>query len=194
MITRARELLEDFRTAQDQMGTDSTRQQPCDTWQPPPQSVFKHNFDAAIFSSLNRSEFGAIIHNEEGEVMAAMAAKGPEVSCCMEAKLLACRKAIEFVVDAGFSELVIEGDNSSVMTTISTMKIDQSLLGNVVRDIQHLIRNLLWVRIDCVRRWGNRVAHVLAQFTRNISEDMYWMEDVPPIAREALFQDANFIE
>ena len=80
------------------------------------------------------------------------------------------------------------------MTTISTMKIDQSLLGNVVGDIQHLIRNLLWVRIDCVRRGGNQVAHVLAQFARSISEDMYWMKDVPPIAREALFQDANFIE
>ena len=84
--------------------------------------------------------------------MAAMAAKGPEVFCSLEAELLACRKAIEFTVDAGFSELVIEGDNSSAMTIISTMKIDQSLLGNVVGDIQHLICNLLWVRIDCVRR------------------------------------------
>ena len=126
--------------------------------------------------------------------MAAMAAKGPEVFCSLEAELLACRKAIEFAVDAGFSELVIEGDNSSAMTTISTMKIDQSLLGNVVGDIQHLICNLLWVRIDCVRRGGNRVAHVLAQFARNIFEDLYWMEDVPPIARVALYQDANFIE
>ena len=126
--------------------------------------------------------------------MAAMAAKGPDVSCSMEADLLACRKAIEFAVDADFSELVIEGDNSSAMTTISTMKIDQSLLGNVVGDIQHLIRNLLWVRIDFVRRGGNRVAHVLAQFARNIFEDLYWMEDVPPIARVALSHDANFIE
>ena len=62
------------------------------------------------------------------------------------------------------------------------------LLGNVVGDIQHLICNLLWVRIDCVRRGGNWVAHVLAQFARNITEDMHWMEDVPPIAREALYQ------
>ena len=60
-------------------------------------------------------------------------------------------------MDAGFSELVIEGDNSSAMTTISTMKIDQSLLGNVVGDIQYLIRNLLCVRIDCVRREGSRL-------------------------------------
>ena len=105
--------------------------------------------------------------------MAAMAAKGPEVFCSEEAELLACRKSIEFAVDVGFSEFVIEGDNSSAMSTISTLKLHQSLLGNVVRDIQHLIRNLHWVRIDCIRRGGNWVAHVLAQFARNISEDRY---------------------
>ena len=92
-----------------------------------------------MFSGLNKSGFGAIIRNEKGKVMAAMVAKGLEVFCSKEAELLACRKAIEFAVDAGFSELVIEGDNNSAMTAISTLKIDQSLLGNVVGDIQHLI-------------------------------------------------------
>ena len=116
--------------------------------------------------------------------MVAMVAKGPEVFCGKEAELLACRKAIEFVVDVGFSKLVIEGDNSSAMKAISTLKIDQSVLWNVIGDIQHLIRNLHWIEIDCIRRGGNRVAHVLAQFAKNIIEDMYWMEDVPPIARE----------
>ena len=66
------------------------------------------------------------------------------------------------------------------------------MLGNMIGDIQHLIRNLHWVSIECTRRGGNRVAHVLAQFARNIIDDMYWMEDLPPIAREALYQDANF--
>ena len=147
-----------------------------------------------MFSSLNSSGFGAILRNEKGEVMTAMVAKGPEMFCSTEAELLACRKAIEFAMDAGFLELVIEGDNSLAMTAISSLKIDQSLLGNVVRDIQHLICTLQWVRIDCVRRGGNRVAHVLAQFARDITEDVYWMEDVPPMAREILYQDANFVE
>ena len=95
-----------------------------DTWQPPLQSVFKHNFDVAVFLGLNRSRYGAIIQNEKGEVMTAMAAKGLEVFRREEAELLACRKAIEFAVDVGFSELVIEGDNSSAMKAISTSKID----------------------------------------------------------------------
>ena len=124
-----------------------------------------------------------------------MVAKGPKVLCSEEAELLACGKAIGFAVDASFFELVIEGDNSSAMKAISALKDhDQSMLGTVIGDIQHLIRNLQRVSIECTRRWGGggRLAHVLAQFARNISEDMYWMEDLPPIAREALYQDANF--
>nr|XP_023876930.1 uncharacterized protein LOC111989372 [Quercus suber]XP_023878530.1 uncharacterized protein LOC111990982 [Quercus suber] len=171
------------------MGPERVRQPTQDTWQPPPPSVFKINFDAALFSTLNSSGFGAVISNKKCEVMAA---KGPKVFCSEEVELLECRKAIEFVVDVGFSELVIEGDNSSTMKAISYLQDDHSMLGNVIVDIHHLIRNLQWVRIECARRGENRVAHVLAQFARNISHDMYWMEDVPPIAREALYQDANF--
>ena len=188
---RVRELLEEFRTALALMGPTYGRQSTRDTWHPPP-SVFKLNFDAALFSTLNNFGFGAIIRNEKGEVMAAMVAKGPEVFCIKEAELLECRKAIEFVVDAGFSKLVIEGDNSSVIKAISAMQVDHSMLGNVIGDIHHLIGNLQWLRTECIKRWGNRVAYELAQFARNISHDLFWMEDVPPIAREALYQDSNF--
>ena len=63
----------------------------------------------------------------------------------------------------------------------------------VIGDIQHLIRNLHWVSIECTRGGRNRVAHVLAQFARNIIDDMYWMEDLPPFAKEALYHDVNII-
>ncbi|KAK9987004.1 hypothetical protein SO802_031955 [Lithocarpus litseifolius] len=169
-----------------------SRQSTWDTWQPPPPSVFKLNFDAVLFSTLNSYGFGAVIRNEKGEVMAVMAAKGPVVFCSEEAELLACRKSIEFAVDARFSELVIERDNSFATKAISAMQDDHSMLGNVIGDIHHLIGNLQWVRIECTRRGGNMVAHELAQFARNISHDLFWMEDVPPKTREALYQDSNF--
>ena len=35
---------------------------------------------------------------------------------------------------------------------------------------------------------------VLAQHARTIIDDMYWMKDLPPLAMEALYQDANFID
>ena len=43
--------------------------------------------------------------------MVALLAKGPPVMCSEEAEILACCSAVEFTVDCGFLELVLEGDN-----------------------------------------------------------------------------------
>ena len=87
-------------------------------WKPPPNSVFKLNFDAAVFVEAKRTGFGVIIQTDKGKVMAVMSARGPHVSISEEAELLACKKTMEFATDAGFSELVIEGDSSNVMRRI----------------------------------------------------------------------------
>ena len=117
---RAEEFVDEFKHAQSNLSVLTQQQQSGDVWQPPSQSEYKLNFDAAIFSSLDRSGYGAIIRNDKGEVMAAMSASGPNVSTSGEAELLACGRAIEFAVDAGFSRLIIEGDNSNVLQSISS--------------------------------------------------------------------------
>ena len=119
-------------------------------WHPPPASVFKLNFDAAIFSDLNSSGVGAMIRNEKGEVMAAMSPKGPLVGDRKETEILACRKALEFAIDASFSELVIEGDNANVMKSISSTGVNQSRLGHIIEDIQSLAHGLRWVNVSAV--------------------------------------------
>ena len=106
--------------------------------------------------------------------MATMTACGPAVQTSEEAELLACQRALEFVVDAGFCRLIIEGDNSNVTHAISSFAENNSLFGNVVDDIRHLIRGLHWSAIWRIKRSGNRVAHVLAQHARfTIDEDLY---------------------
>ena len=56
--------------------------------------------------------------------MAAVFAKGPAVNISEEAEMSACRKSIEFVMDVGFSELVIEGDNANVIHAISSLEVN----------------------------------------------------------------------
>ena len=119
-------------------------------WHPPPASVFKLNFDAAIFSGLNSSGVGAMIRNEKGEVVAAILAKGPPVGDSEEAEILACRKVLEFAIDASFSELVNEGDNVNVMKSISSTGVNQSRLGHIIEDIQRLAHGLRWVNVSAV--------------------------------------------
>ena len=113
-------MLEEYKKAQ------ATLEIPCPTpgssyCKPPSQDVYKLNFDAAVFSDLNCSGVGAIIRNCDGEVMAGMAARGEYVHNSDDAEALACRKALEFAMEAGFSSLIIEGDNSNVMRAISVI-------------------------------------------------------------------------
>lgn len=159
------------------------------SWQPPPLFMYKLNFDATTFSDLNCSKFGAIICNEEGEVMAGMFVKGPSIYNSVEAEALACRKAVELSIEAGFSRLVIEGDNAMVMNAVSSTADNNSLLGHIFEDIRNLIHGLQYVSISCIKRGGNMVAHSLAIHARNISDEMYWLEDSPPPAVNALYQD-----
>ena len=37
------------------------------------------------------------------------------------------------------------------------------------------------------------MAHVLAQYARNLDEDLCWLEDTPPPALAALYHDASLL-
>ncbi|KAL0000734.1 hypothetical protein SO802_014515 [Lithocarpus litseifolius] len=51
-------------------------------------------------------------------------------------EILARGKAIEFAIEAGFTDLVLEGDNSNVMKTITDVGSHVSRLDHIVLDIQ----------------------------------------------------------
>ena len=188
---RAEEFVDEFKHAQNHLSIQTRQRLSGHVWQPPPQSEYKLNFDATTFSGLDRLGYGAIIRNDKGEVMAAMTTNGSKVSTSDEVELFACQRAIEFVVDAGFSRLIIEGDSSNVIQAISSPLENFSLFGNVVNDIRHLIWGLQWTIVCCIRREANKVALALAQYARNtLDEDLYWMEDSPPPALEALYHDS----
>ena len=59
-------------------------------WKPPPQNMFKLNFDTVVFPDQQCSGFGTIIQNARGEVMVGMFVKGPYVRNSEEAEALAC--------------------------------------------------------------------------------------------------------
>ena len=76
-----------------------------------------------------------MIRNEKGEVMAAIAERGGAVQDSEEVEVMACRKVLEFAIDAGFTEIILEGDNAMVMKVISQAQQDFSRLGLIYEDI-----------------------------------------------------------
>ena len=188
---RAKDLLEEFRVAQVHlMITDTVAL--VQSWHPPSSSSYKLNFDAAVFEDTRSSGFGAIIRNNRGEVMATISAKGPAIGDSEEAEVLACRRALEFAMDAGFEELVIEGDNAMVMKSISSLRALRIRLGNIYVDIHLLATGSRCQSFGCVKHTVNTVAHSLACYVRLIDEDIFWMEESPPPAIEAFVFGLSF--
>ena len=115
--------------------------------------------------------------------------KGLKLKTVKRQKCWLVEGAVEFAIDVGFLELVIEGDNVVVMTSLSHGGPNMSQLGHVVHDIQWLATGLRWASFSHVRRSANSVAHVLARHAKNVVEDMIWLEETPPPAVEALYFD-----
>ena len=153
--------------------------------------------------------YGVIIRNDKGEVMAASSARGDsasgseeaEVLACHhavefaleEAEVLACHHAVEFALGLGFKELVIEGDNATIMRNITDFATSSSHLCHVFLDIHSSLVGLSWFFVSFIYREGNFVADSLAWFARHISNDVIWIEDPPPPALESLYFDLAHI-
>ncbi|KAK9983052.1 hypothetical protein SO802_032577 [Lithocarpus litseifolius] len=130
--------------------------------------------------------------------MASLSVKGPAVVDSEEAEVLACRKAVEFAIDLGFYSFIIEGDNKTVLDSIMSIVMaratysNYSRLGHLYEDIGCLILGLRDVSISCVSRSANFAAHSLARYANCIEDEVVWLEDIPPPALQAVYDDLQF--
>ena len=162
-------------------------------WQPPQGDFFKLNFDGACFNNRADLGYGAMVRNGNGEVMDAISAKGGPVRDSEEVEVLACRKALEFAIDVGFMEVILEGDNARVLKTMAQAQLDLARIGFIYEDIWCLISDFRSFSINCVRRSVNGVAHALARFARLSDNKAVWLEEDPPLAVDALYLDSSIL-
>ena len=107
--------------------------------------------------------------------------------------MLACRKALEFAIDAGFTKIILEGDNAMVMKMISQAHSDLSRLGLMYKDIWCLAASFSSISTNCVRCSVDSVAHALARFAGLIDNEIIWMKEDPPPVVDVLYLDSSFL-
>lgn len=153
-------------------------------------STFKLNFDALVFANTNSSGFNVIIRNNIGQVMAGLLARGPYVASNEEAEVLTFRKALELAIDAGFMELVVEGDNATVMKSLLSPQVNRSRLGHIYKDVQTLAARFRRLSVGCIKLGANSVALSLALYAGQLDDEILWPEESPPPTLDALYLDS----
>ena len=87
---RALDYLSEFYEAQEHLSVPVTVPiSASQAWQPPQRDFFKLNFDGACFNNGVDSGYGVVVRNGNGEVMAAILAKGGAVRDSEEVEVLA---------------------------------------------------------------------------------------------------------
>ena len=111
--------------------------------------------------------------------MVALSVKGPPIFSSEEVEVLACRRALEFVVEIGFQEVVIKGDNATIIRGLTASKPNKSMLGNIYEDARYLALKFRKISASYVRHSANGVAHSLARFAKFVSKEHVWLENNP---------------
>ena len=60
-------------------------------------------------------------------------------------------------------------------------------------DIGCLTAGLHRVVFNCIKHSANSMAHSLARYANVLDEEVVWLEESPPPARDALFFDSSFL-
>ncbi|OMP08765.1 hypothetical protein COLO4_06144 [Corchorus olitorius] len=107
------------------------------------------------------------------------------------AEALAAIKAMEWSRDMGFKDIVIEGDALTIIRNVNSFALNFSPIGPYIADLKLLCSLFNSCIFSHVKRDDNAVANCLAKYGTSLSADMFWMEEVPPMAMAALLIDCN---
>ncbi|KAF3959114.1 hypothetical protein CMV_016044 [Castanea mollissima] len=80
--------------------------------------MFKINFDGAVFKSENSSGAGVAIRDCRGRVIASLAQLLPQAYDAMKIETIAACRALEFGLEVGIGEAVLEGDSQAIIQAL----------------------------------------------------------------------------
>jgi predicted metal-dependent RNase len=105
---------------------------------------------------------------------------------------------MQFCKEAGFFEVVFEGDAAQVVAEINSGPPHLSKSGHFVESICQEIHYLPTIDFKHVHQESNMAAHVMAKHALTSNENRCWLEDIPNcifqiVCREQFFPYIMFV-
>ncbi|XP_041017867.1 uncharacterized protein LOC121260078 [Juglans microcarpa x Juglans regia] len=182
LVLGTNELMEEYKTAQarkqeGQQGgtsTNNTRK-----WETPSEGYIKANWDAALHEDVKEMGIGVIVWDCEGEVLVSLLAKRSFNSKPVLAECLALYRAMVLCHELSLCNVIFEGDAQSVVKAVKSKEENWLWFGQVVDDIKELLKRRQDWKVAWVPREENGVAHQLAKFGFNYSNEIVMIEESP---------------
>uniref|UniRef100_A0A803MBN7 RNase H type-1 domain-containing protein n=1 Tax=Chenopodium quinoa TaxID=63459 RepID=A0A803MBN7_CHEQI len=150
----------------------------------------KINSDAAVFNN-GKIGLGCVLRDEQGSVCLASCHSFDAVSDITMAEALAARFSLFVALDTGFSKVILEVDCLNLFYKLMNRTRVYNALGIILNDIFSLYCLFVSLDFSFVRRTGNKVAHVLANSSRDFEDVRVWSDVIPPMIFDVVAFDAS---
>ncbi|XP_048501251.1 uncharacterized protein LOC125497657 [Beta vulgaris subsp. vulgaris] len=133
----------------------------CAVWVPPPEGVFKVNFDGSKYSD-GRASFGFVIRNYLGDAILAGCNSLPSDCSIVQAEAFGLWEAIKAAQFCNLPWIIIEGDNLSVINAFLKSWKPPWVINSLLQDVWCDLGKFNSVSISHCFREANRVADFMA--------------------------------
>ena len=127
----------------------------------------------------HKSGIGVVVRKHIGAILASLAQSFSPALTLVEIEAIATARALEFGLETGSVEAILEGDSELIMNSLK-------LGGGTIASVQPLVQDAIifsnsYTKLlySYCRRDGNKLAHSLARYSNNVFDYVAWMEEVP---------------
>lgn len=134
-----------------------------------------------------------VVQDHHGVVVAALSKKLKAPLGALEVEAKAMEEAVNFAWDMGIRVCIFESDALTVVNAMLRLTDPPSAVANNISGSLSQLFKFRSVRFSHVPRSGNKVAHTLAQSTKNVSDLHAWVEETPSCIESLVSQDVIFL-
>ncbi|XP_012850757.1 PREDICTED: uncharacterized protein LOC105970477 [Erythranthe guttata] len=142
-----------------------TRSNPIPKWRCPEPEVIKLNFDASVNVALGSVGIGIMARSHTGECVGWSSHFLLQSLDPTSAEAKAAYYAMIFAREKGWRKIIVEGDSSTVISSINGATEDRSMHGAIIADILVAKGWFDGFSARHINRKGNQVAHEVARLS-----------------------------
>lgn len=130
-----------------------------------------------------------VVRDRKGDPIGSFCDWREDLCNVAEVEAMTIQRGLEVARDIDIRSLCVEADCMEVIAGINSMGQDRTAVGMILEDIKTLASYFTSFSFMFVRRSCNRVAHLLANYSREIRDFRVWMEEVLNFCNDALLND-----
>ena len=134
---------------------------------------------------------GVIARDNRGDPIGALTMPIPFRQSVAELEALACQRAVQFALEIGLNQVVIEGDSVIVIEALKNGLGQFASYGNFLDDIRSQSAGFQYVEFSYTSSVCNSVADALAKKAKSGVGFQVWLEDLPDDIAPFVFRDVH---